>query len=134
MNGKTLKVVEYNLTFGSSDRIVNVFSFFKYKNNGNLYVIYTDINTKYELIYYGTGHIKNNNLLTMACKIEEVEIIKEYIYKLTNNESLENFEVYNLEDINDIEIVSSNKLEIKLEVIRKLEELTIPKKEETKKT
>ena len=130
MNGKTLKVVEYNLTFGSNTRTVNVFSFFKYKNNGNLYVIYTDTNTKYELLYYGIGHQKNTSLLTMSCKIEEQEIIKEFIYKLTNNESLENFEIYNLENITDIEIVSSNKLEVKLEIIKKLEELTIPKKEE----
>ena len=129
MNGKTLKVVEYNLTFGSNTRTVNVFSFFKYKNNGNLYVIYTDTNTKYELLYYGIGHQKNTSLLTMSCKIEEQEIIKEFIYKLTNNESLENFEIYNLENITDIEIVSSNKLEVKPEVLYQLTELLIPKKE-----
>ena len=51
MNGKTLKVVEYNLEFGKSDRFVNVFGCFKYKSNGNIYVIYTDVDTKYPIIY-----------------------------------------------------------------------------------
>ena len=36
MNGKTLKVVEYNLTFGGTDRFVNVFGFFKYKKTRNI--------------------------------------------------------------------------------------------------
>ena len=130
MNGKTLKVVELNYNFTPSDRYVNVFGFFKYKKNGNLYVIYTDINTIYEIIYYGSSHKKDGNLLSMACKNEESEIIKEYIYKLTNNEELENFEIYTLDDINQIELISSNKLEIKLEVIKKLEALTIPKNKE----
>lgn len=136
MNGKTLKVKEYNLTFGASDRYVNVFGFFKYLKNGNLYIIYTDVNTKYEIIYYGSSHVKNNNLLSMACKEDDVEIVKEYIYKLTNEQSLDDFLVYSLDDIIGVELISSNKLEVKLDVIKKLEEVTLPKKgviEEVKK-
>lgn len=137
MNGKKLKVTEYNLTFGSTDRYVNVFGFFKYKKNGNLYIVYTDIDTKYELVYYGISHQKNNNLLSMSCKEEEQEIIKEYIYKVANQEPLDDFIVFTLEDITGIEIISSNKLEVKLDIIRKLEELTIEneqKKLEEQKT
>lgn len=130
MNGKKLKVTEYNLTFGATDRYVNVFGFFKYKKNGNLYVVYTDINTKYEIVYYGSSHEKNNNLLSMSCKDEEQEIIKEYIYKTINQESLDDFVVFTLEDITGIEIISSNKLEVQLDVIRKLEELTIESEKE----
>ena len=133
MNGKKLKVTEYNLTFGSTDRYVNVFGFFKYKKNGNLYVVYTDVDMKYELVYYGSSHEKNNNLLSMSCKEEEQEIIKEYIYKVTTQESLDDFIVFSLEDITGIEIISSNKLEVQLDIIRKLEDLTIEsvqKKEE----
>ena len=40
----------------------------------------------------------------------------------------------NLTDINGIEIISSNTLEVKLEVIKKLEELTIPVKKEISPT
>jgi len=137
MNGKKLKVTEYNLTFGSTDRYVNVFGFFKYKKNGNLYIVYTDIDTKYELVYYGISHQKNNNLLSMSCKEEEQEIIKEYIYKVANQLPLDDFIVFTLEDITGIEIISSNKLEVKLDIIRKLEELTIEneqKKLEEQKT
>ena len=108
MSGKKLKVMEYDLKFGSKDRFVNVFSFFKYKGNGNLYVIYSDIDTKYELLYYGSGHIKNGNLLSMACKESEIEIIKEYVYKVVNEELLDNFEIYNLEDVESIGIISSS--------------------------
>lgn len=137
MNGKKLKVTEYNLTFGSTDRYVNIFGFFKYKKNGNLYIVYTDIDTKYELVYYGISHQKNNNLLSMSCKEEEQEIIKEYIYKVANQLPLDDFIVFTLEDITGIEIISSNKLEVKLDIIRKLEELTIEneqKKLEEQKT
>jgi len=137
MNGKKLKVTEYNLTFGSTDRYVNVFGFFKYKKNGNLYIVYTDIDTKYELVYYGISHQKNNNLLSMSCKEEEQEIIKEYIYKVANQLPLDDFIVFTLEDITGIEIIASNKLEVKLDIIRKLEELTIEneqKKLEEQKT
>lgn len=126
MQGKTLGVIEYNLTFGTNTRLVNVFSCFRYKKNNNLYVIYADIETKYEIVHYGSSHIKNNSILSMSCKPEEVEIIKEFIYKLINNEELSDFEPIDLTEATGIEIISSNNLEIKLEVIRKLEELTIP--------
>lgn len=129
MNGKTLRVVEYNLTFGGNDRYVNVFGFFKYKKNGNLYLVYTDVDTKYEIVYYGTSHEKNDNLLSMACKEEEQEIIKEYIYKVVNQEPLDDFDVYTIEHITGIELISSNKLEVKLDIIRQLENLTIKKTE-----
>jgi len=126
MIGKTLGVVEYNLTFGTDTRKVNVFSCFRYIKNNNLYVIYADVATKHELLHYGSSHVKNNTILSMACKIEEIEIIKEYIYKVINNQDLSDFQTIDLKDINGIEIIGSNNLEIKLEVIKKLEELTIP--------
>ena len=61
---------------------------------------------------------------------EDEEIIKEYIYKLTNNEKLENYEELSLDKIEEIEIISSNKLEIKPETLNILIEKKIPKKEE----
>ena len=130
MNGKELKVVEYNLTFGKNARIVNVFGCFRYKENNNLYIIYTDVNTKYNIIYYGSSHVKNDSILSMQCNNKkDEEIIKEYIFKVTNKESLDNFEIIPLEKIEGVEIISSNKLEIKKEVLDSLTELTIPKKE-----
>lgn len=131
MKGKELKVVEYNLTFGSSARIVNVESIFKYKKNNNLYIIYSDTPNSYNIIYFGSSHIKANSVLSMECKDKkDEEIIKEYIYKVTNEEELTDYEIISLDKIEEIEIISSNKLELKKETIDKLIELTIPKKEE----
>ncbi len=137
MNGKTLKVVEYNLSFGSSARMVNVFGVFRYKPNNNLYIVYADVNVQYNIIYYGSSHIKGNSILSMACSdSKEDEIIKEYIFKTLNKETLEDFEIISLETIEGVEIISSNKLEVKPEVLYNLVDITIPKPkiEEEKKT
>ena len=58
-----LKVVQYNLEFGAHDRFVNILGCFKYKPNGNIYIVYADVDTKYELLHYGGSHIKNNSIL-----------------------------------------------------------------------
>lgn len=132
MNGKVLKVAQYNLQFGAKDRFVNVFSCFKYKPNGNIYVVYTDLDTKYNLIYYGSAHMKENMILSMQCRnINESDIIKEYIFKLTNKEDLANFEIFPLETIEQIELIGSDKIEVKPEIITSLMDVCFPKKEES---
>ena len=135
MNGKVLKVVEYNLTFGGQDRFVNVYGLFKYKKNNNLYIIYSDPNPSYSYLSYGSSHIKNDTVLAMATsnKADE-EIIKEYIFKVTNQESLENFEVLSLQEINGIEIINSNKLEVKAEVLTNLINFCLPKVEKAEES
>ena len=134
MNGKVLKVVEYNLTFGSSARMVNVFGLIRYKKNNGLYVLYADQNNQYSVINYGGSHIKGNTILSMNYKKEDEEIIKEYIFKVTNEEELNDFEVISLEPIEGIEIISSNHLELKPDVINNLIDKTIPKKEVVEET
>ena len=133
MNGKVLKVVEYNLTFGESTRLINVYGLFRYKKNNNLYIVYSDTNIQYNYISYGSSHIKDKSVLSIAVSTkEEEEIIKEYIFKVVNHEELSNFEMISLEKIDGIELISSNKLEIKGDVLKTLIDLTIPqiKKEE----
>ena len=128
MNGKTLKVVEYNLSFGSNDRMIHVFGVFRYKSNNNLYIVYSDVNIQYNIIYYGSSYVKENSILSMECKDrQEEEIIKEYLFKVTSKESLDNFEMISLDNIEGIEIISSNKLEVKPEVLYQMIDLTIPK-------
>ena len=130
MNGKELKVEENTLTFGANVRIVNVFGLFKYKPNNNLYVIYADKNTSYSVVQYGTSHIKNDSILSMSSnKDRDENIIKEYIFKVTEKGDLSNFEIINLDNIEKIEIISSNQLAIKKEVLENLISITIPKKE-----
>ena len=130
MTGKVLKVIEYNLSFKET-RMVNVYSIFRYKKNNNLYMIYSDPNPIYSFVFYGASHIKNDSILCMKSPDETIEIIKEYIFKLINQESLEDFEIISLDQINGIEIIASDRLEIKPEVLEKLITLTIPSKEST---
>lgn len=131
MNGKQVKVKEYNLEFGTKDRFVNIIGCFKYKPSSNIYVIYTDIDTKYNIIYYGNSHLKENIVLCMDCRDKtEEEIIKEYIYKITSKEPLDNFEILSLENIENIEIINSSKLEVKEEILTNIIDITIPKKEQ----
>lgn len=127
MNGKVLKVVEYNLEFGKQARMVNVFGVFRYLSNNNLYIIYRDVLQDYNYVSYGSSHVKGDTVLSMSCnKGQDEEIIKEYIYKVTNNEKLSNFEIIDLSKITGVEIISSNNLEIKQSVLADLIKLTIP--------
>lgn len=128
MNGKVLKVVEYNLSFGNQARMVNVFGCFKYKPTNNLYIIYADVDTKYNIVYYGSSHVKETSILSMECRDKkEEEVIKEYIFKVTQKEELSDFEIISLDKIEGVEIISSNRLEVKPEVLASLVDLTIPK-------
>lgn len=130
MNGKVLKVAQYNLEFGTRDRLINVFACFKYKPTGNLYVVYTDVDTKYPIIYYGSAHAKGQTILSMKPRDnQEAEFIKEYIFKLINGEELTNFEILSLENIDKIELIGSEKIEVKPEIINSLVSICLPKKE-----
>ena len=129
MNGKTVEVVEYNLTFGGAKRFINVFGCFKYKNNGNLYVVYADVNSS-GVLYYGSSHIKNNIIVSMSCKQSDESIIKEYIDLVINKKDLSNFSSIDLKEITGIELISSNQLELTIESIGALKNSTIPVLEE----
>ncbi|MEE3342665.1 MAG: hypothetical protein VZS44_01075 [Bacilli bacterium] len=131
MNGKELKVSELEMKFGQNDRMVNVFGVFRYRPNNSLYVIYADVGTTYDYVCFGSSHIKNNVILSMnSNKAEDMEVIKEYIYKVVNNEPLDNFEIYPLDNIDEIELIASKNFELRREVLESLIEKTIPKKAE----
>lgn len=129
--GKVVKVFTNELTFGKNDRLVNIFGLFKYKKNNTNYVVYADVVNEYNIIYYATAHIKENNILTLDAKKEEdANAIKEYIFKLTSGESLNDYEPLSLDNIETIEIIGFSKIDVKPEILSSLIELTIPKKEE----
>lgn len=135
MNGKVLKVVEYNLSFGENTRKINVYGLFRYKKNNNLYIIYSDTNLQYNYISYGSSHIKEGSVLSMAITHpEDEEIIKEYVYKVVHQQKLDNFEIISLETINGIELISANKLAVDPNVLKQLADLTLPKEKEETKT
>ena len=130
MNGKVLKVKVSNLEFGGQDRYVNILGCFKYLPNGNIYIIYSDIDTKYNIIYFGNGHVRGIQALCMDIKEkEEEEVIKEYIFKVTNKESLDNFSFISLDDVEEIEIINSSKIGIKREIFLNLIDIVVPKVE-----
>lgn len=131
MNGKTLRVKQTQLEFGGTDRYVDILGCFKYKVNGNIYIVYTDTNTKYNVVYYGNGHIRQGVALCMQCrdKATEEEFIKEYIFKVIEDRDLTNFEAYSLDGADALEIIGSTKLEIKGEVLNKLVDKVVPKPE-----
>ena len=130
MNGKVLKVKVSNLEFGTQDRYVNILGCFKYLPNGNIYIVYSDVGTNYNIIYFGNGHVRGNQALCMELRDkQEEEVIKEYIFKVTNKESLDNFSFISLDIIEDIEIINSSKMEIKNEIFLNLIDIVIPKVE-----
>ena len=89
MKGKEIKVIEYNLTYGNNVRLVNVLGCFKYKENDNLYIVYSDVINNYNIIYYGSSHIKDKSVLSMQCKNEKdketsIKKVKEKISEKNN--------------------------------------------------
>ena len=131
MNGKVLSVKVSELQYGTTTRMVNVLTCFKYKINGNIYIIYCDTDTKYNVVYYGSGHIRQGIALCMPIRdiTTEEEIIKEYIFKVTSNEALDNFESISLDEAQALEIIGSTKLELKPEILANLIEKLMPKPE-----
>lgn len=131
MNGKVVKVKQYNIEFGAKDRFVNLIGCFKYTSNGNIYIVYSDVESKYSIIYYGSGHVKGNSTLCMKCRSkEEVEIIKAYLFKLVGNEEMNEYQEIQLDEVEELEIIDSDKIDIKPEALNAVLDKKIPKKEE----
>lgn len=130
MNGKMLKVKQTNLEFGAHERYVNILGCFKYKPNGNVYVVYTDVDNKYSVVYYGSGHVRQDMMLCMQCRDKnEEEYIKEFIFKVTQKDDLSNFDWLSLDNVSCIEIIGSTNLELKQETLSELMNVMFPKEE-----
>ena len=133
--GKKIKVNDFNMEFGRQAKFVNLICFYKYQKDNNLYAIYCDdTNIPYGIINFGTAHIKGNSLIVIGSKDPDQEMIKEFTYKLSNNETLDNFEIQDITNINAIELVSPNKLEIKKEILASIVEKVIPKPKKVEKS
>lgn len=127
--GKTIKVSEFDLKFGQDDHKVDVYAVFKEKNRSDILAIYSDRNdSDKDTLHYASVHLKNDALVFIDVK-DKSEIVKEYTWKLLNSKENENFETIDISKYEKVEIVSSNELLVKSEVIKKLFDLTIPKEE-----
>lgn len=133
--GKTLRVVEFDLKFGKDDHMIDVYAVFKEEKRGDVLAIYSDRNDDNKsILHYASVHLKEEGIVFIDIKDKE-ETIKEFTWKLLNNKQNEGFKIFNIEKYNKVEIVSSNSILVKPEVIKILYDKTIPKpvKQEIKK-
>jgi len=132
--GKKIKLNDFNMTYGKQEKLLNVMCLFKYKKDNNMYAIYCDDSSiPYGIINYGTAHLKENTLILIGSKDPNQEMIKEILFKIENQEELENFEIQDLNTVESIEVVSPNKFEIKKEVLKNVVDKTMPKPIEKEK-
>ena len=127
MNGKKIKVAELELKFGNKVRYVNVFSVFRYKPSNILYVIYADVNRNESYVSYGTSHVKGSTILSMTSNNkQDDDIISTYISEVVGEKKLSNYEIISLDEVEEIEIISSKNLKVDKDTYDKLIKMTIP--------
>ena len=125
--GKTLRVKEFDFKFGKDDHKVDVYAVFKEDKRGDVLAIYTDYNDdNRSILHYASVHLKEYGLVFIDIKNQE-ETIKEFTWKILNNKENEGFKVFDINKYNTVEIVSSNNILVKQEVIKILHEKCIPK-------
>lgn len=132
--GKSLTVTEFDLKFGQDNHILDVYAVFKEEKRGDVLAIYSDhLDTNKDILHYASVHIKQNSLVFIDIKAKE-DIVKEFTWKMLNDKETEGFKLIDISKYEKVEIVSSNELVVKSEVINKLYNKTIPKVEEKVKT
>lgn len=134
--GKKIRVSEFDLKFGADDHMLDVYAVFKEEKRGDVLVIYSDLKDENKsTLHYASVHLKEDGLVFIDVKDKE-EIIKEFTWKLLNNKQNEGFKTFDISKYDKAEIVSSNSILVKPEVIKTLHDKTIPKQtaKEEKKT
>ena len=126
-----MKVSEYELKFGAKEKNVNVYIGFKDLKTGSYYVVYSVVGEELTgTLYYSLLHIDKTKLVAMPPKEGTSEIVKDVVWKIIHNESLDSYyEVLNISNTPKIEIIGSNNLKMKPEVITYLIDKTLPKPE-----
>lgn len=127
--GKRLRVSEFDMQVGKDDHELSVYAVFKEEKRGDVLAIYSDNKDENkDILHYASVHMKNDTIVFIDVKNKE-EIVKEFTWKLLNDKENEGFVIIDIKDYSKAEIVSSNELLVKSEVISKLYEKTIPKVE-----
>ena len=125
--GKTLKVTELDFKFGSDDHLLDVYAIFKEEKRSDVLAIYSDLKDENKAkLYYASVHLKEDAIVFIDIKDKE-EVLKEFTWKLLNNKDKEGFQIFDIEKYNKVEIISSNSILVKPEVIKTLHDKTIPK-------
>jgi len=124
MEGKKIRVNEYNLTYGKETVYINMYGAFKNKKNGNKYAIYSYENKN--KLNYGTFFQRGKEAVIMTSKEDISEIIKEFTESLLNSEQTDKYEVISLKEIETVQIIDESTSDIQVD-LNKLKDLTIPK-------
>lgn len=133
MYGKKLKVIELNKNVDAKEHILEVFAVFKDVKYGNTYAIYKDLfDTTNDILHYASSHFKENTLVLLDIKNNGYveEIVKEFTWDLVNDKVNPKFEIININDITKTELISSNSIKVKDEVLIILKDKYIPKTKE----
>ena len=134
MKGKTLRVIELEKKIEEKEHMLDVYAVFKDLKYGNVYTIYKDNNDiTSDVLHYASSHFKQSTLVVLDVKEKEKveELVKELVWNILNNVNSNDFEMLDLKDIDRVEIIGSNTLKVKDEVLSTLKKLCIPKVKQT---
>ena len=130
MKGKELKVSELNKTIDTKEHKLEVYAVFRDVKYGNTYAIYKDtFELTNDILHYASSHFKENTLVLLNIKNSDYveELIKEFTWDLLNGKENDKFEILDISNIERAEVISSNTLKVKNEVLVTLKEKNIPK-------
>lgn len=114
--------------------MLDVYAVFKDLKYGNVYTIYKDNNDiTSDVLHYASSHFKQSTLVVLDVKEKGKveELVKELVWNILNNVNSNDFEMLDLKDIDRVEIIGSNTLKVKDEVLSTLKKLCIPKVKQT---
>lgn len=128
MIGKRIRISDYKFTYGQEVIYINVFGAFKNKKDGSKYIVYSYDNKK---VYCGSFFVNNNMGTIMISKDMNEDIINDFIEDILSNKKSNKYEIFNLDEINSIQIIDEMVLDSVVD-INKLYEITIPVEKVTK--
>ena len=128
MKGVSIKVTNNDLVIKEEDRIAKLYVIFKDKKYGTKYIIYTENNGN--ILYFGSPLVSDKKLVIMKFKEEkDTELVKQFLWSYLNNGDITNFEVFEIPEIDKLQIIDANSLEVKDEYINKLNDIFFKKEE-----
>ena len=133
MKGKELKVIDLEKKIDKEIHTLYVYAVFKDLKYGNIYAIYKDNNDiTNDVLHYAGTHFKGDTLVLLNVKeVNKVEeMVKEFTWNIYNDKENTNYEMLDISSLNKAEIISSNTITVKDEVINTLTKKLIPKKKD----
>lgn len=128
MKGLEILVTNSDLVLKQEERLVKLLVMFKDKKYGTKYIVFTSGDNKE--LYYGSPLVNGKKMVIMKFKnIKDAEMVKEFVWNFLNNQSITNFEILTMPEIEKLEIIDNNTLDVKEEYIDKLIDIFFKKEE-----